>query len=101
MPYRLPPQCHCGNTCTWEHDVHHVLKRISCRKAIAGLTWRAHCFHDPFIKSISSRNFIVSCLISQNYQYYIYVCSKIYENIKAPQHIHRQGLKIKLDIVGV
>ena len=48
VPSRLSPQCLCGNSCTWAHDVrlHHVRKCMSCHKAIVVITGRAHFFHD-------------------------------------------------------
>ena len=46
VPSRLLPQWFCGNSCIWAHDVHHVLKCMSCHKTIVVITGRAHCFHD-------------------------------------------------------
>ena len=39
-------QYNCGNSCTRAHDLHHVLKCMSCYKAIVVITRRAHSFHD-------------------------------------------------------
>ena len=45
VPSRLSPQWFYDNSRTWTHDVrlHHVLKCMSCHKAIVVITTRAHC----------------------------------------------------------
>ena len=45
VPFRLLPQCLCGNSCTWAHDVQ-LPKCMSCHKATVVITGRAHCFRD-------------------------------------------------------
>ena len=46
----------CTQPCTVHHaqpyiTVHHVLKCMSCHKAILVITVKAHCFHDCIYKS--------------------------------------------------